>query len=444
MAQDVHLKQLEAKSFMGIDSSSPIIIDFSKAKKNQNVVKLTGDQGTRKTSTITALMYLLGAAFNIDQKNFKNLNDDTIDLSLDFEHNGEKYKAEVKGTRFSLKSFVKEKWIPESQPKELIRKMVGPLGVSPMFLKEMAGKKQIQWFKDMFGTDENSSKKEVKLVSDINELFENRREANRTIKNLRGSLTENPLYADYEGNMKKFKTTVSAEKEKAAYEAITKRNRDYEKGKELLVDLGEELSDTQIEIGRLKVQLQEAEKSEKDIQARLEKGRKYVDDNKDVPKEYKKAEQDWMNLSKTISDQNAWKDVVKKQKELDEFETASLLADGALDDLRKSLLALTKTYLPDIEGLEMKIRTGLDEEEEGLYYNGKTLAMLSESELWALFTQIWELKGVRFVFCENANSLGSDAIAILNKLAKEGALIIASEMVRKQDEIEFSIQTKID
>jgi len=126
------------------------------------------------------------------------------------------------------------------------------------------------------------------------------------------------------------------------------------------------------------------------------------------------------------------------------MQSASTQADGAIDKLRLELLKITKTYLPDIEGLEIRLKTGLDEEDEGIFYQGKSFAQLSESELWDLFLVIWAAKDVQFIFCENVNALGSEAIKTLNRLVKEGAVVFASEMERSKKEMEISFSTKIE
>jgi hypothetical protein len=109
------------------------------------------------------------------------------------------------------------------------------------------------------------------------------------------------------------------------------------------------------------------------------------------------------------------------------------------------MLKITKTYLPPIDGLEIQVNTGIDNERaEGIYYNDKTLAQLSESELWDLFMRIWNEKGVRFIFCENINALGSEAIKTLNKLSKDGCTIFATQMDRSKKTIGISFEAKIE
>lgn len=444
--KDLHLKRFEANDFMGISAEDPIIIEFATARKGQGVTKLTGDQGVRKTSTLTAIMYLMGAAFDVDTKNFKNTTDETLDVKMEFDYEKEKYSVEASGNRLVLKKWFKEadKFVTVNEPKTVLRKIFGNLGISPMFLKSMEGKKQITWFKETFGTDEEATRKEKKIIESIDLVFNQRRDVNRDIKSIKGSLSLEPLFQNYEKSLEKFKKPVSAEKEKAAYDELTKKNIQFENAKRTLSSLKDDEIEIENKITDLREQLSKAEKQQLEIKDRIEKGEKWQTENKNIPKEYAAATEAWTNLSKTLAEQEKWKGILKKKKELDDNETASQEADGTLDKLRKDLLKLTKSYLPDIEGLEIRVKTGLDDSEEGIYYQCKTLAMLSESELWALFLQIWAEKDVQFVFCENVNSLGSDAIGILNGLVKSGAQVFASEVIRKQKHMEISFSTKVD
>lgn len=444
--KDLHLKKFEAKDFMGISSEDPIVIDFTEARKGQGVTKLTGNQGVGKTSTLTALMFLMGAAFDIDTKNFKNITDDTIDVNLEFEYQKEQYQVTASGTRLILKKFMKEadRFINVGEPKTVLRAIFGNLGVSPMFLKGIAGKKQIEWFKETFGTDAEATRKEKKIVEGIETVFVQRRDVNRDIGSLKGALKLEPLYVNYEKSQEKFKKPISAEKEKAAFDELSKKNSQFEKSKQTLSDLKEEQIDNQHEIDQLREKLAAAEKESLAINDRIEKGEKWISDNKSIPKEFATANEAWLNLSKTLAEYEKWKGILKKEKEMHENEEVSKQADASLDKLRKDLLKLTKSYLPEIEGLEIKVKTGLDDTEEGIYYNDKSLAMLSESELWDLFLLIWADKGVQFVFCENVNALGSSAVATLNRLVKEGAQVFASEMLRKQNHMTITFSTKIE
>lgn len=444
----IELKQFEAKDFMGIDQSNPVVIDFTKARKGQNVVTIRGDQGTNKTSTITALMYLMGAAFNVDMKSFVNLNDEALDVKLEFEDSeGNQYKAEATTSRLTLKQFFKTpgKFVSVDSPKATLRKIFGNLGVSPMFLKEVEGKKQIEWFKETFGSDEEAGKKEKRLIENLQTLTDQRREVNRDIKRVKGALESEPLYINYEESQEKFKSAPSPKKEKEKYDELREKNEQYQKAKDGLTGLKSSLKEKQNEIQQLEQRLADLRKSEETIATRISDGEKYINDNKNIPKEFEAANDEWMNLSKKMRDHDNWKEIVKRKKELDELEDASVKADGQIDKIRLDLRKLTKGYLPEIEGLEIKLKTGIEDTQEGIFYNEKSMAQLSESELWDLFERIWEQKNVQFIFCENVTSLGSEAIKTLNRLVKEKkAQVFATEMDRKKNTSEIIFSAKID
>lgn len=443
--KDLNLKEFEANSFMGINSEDPVVITFP--KKN-GIVLLKGNQGTRKTSTLTALMHLMGAAFGFDTKNLYNNEDETIDVNLTFEYNGVEHVATQSGSRLTLKKFYKEadKFIQESSPKETLRNIFGNLGVSPMFLKNLDGKKQIQWFKDTFGNDEEATRKEVKLKKDLTTAMSSRKDANRDKKNLAGWLAESKLAQNYEKNLKNFSTPVTIEKEQEKYNAAMAKKREYDDNDARIKNTEATIATREQQIAEMEAKLVEARKVLQDAKDGVERGKAWMEENKKAPKEFETAQVDFMNASKKIEEYRDWKEVVRKKKELDAFEEASTLLTGQIDNLRIEMRKLVKKYLPDIEGLEIKIATGIDDEieEDGIFYNGRSLAQLSESELWDLFLLIWEQKDVQFIFCENINSLGSDAINTLNRLAKEKkAQIFASEVDRKKNTMEISFTAKV-
>lgn len=444
---DIHLKQFEANSFLRIDSESPIVIDFTKARKGQNVTLLKSDQETGKTSTLYALMLLMGASFNFDAKNLINKKDETIDIDLKFSYEGNDYQVSQSGNRLSLKKYFKDagKWISENSPKETLRKMFGSLGVSPMFLKDVDGKKQIEWFKKTFGTDEDVSKKELKKTQELKTIFDQRREVNRGIKDITGFLNESKLYNNYEANQKKFAKPISGEKEKEKLEELGIKKNKFETAKNGLDQLKIGEKNLVAKVERLKEELAAAENELKTTRSRIEEGNKFIASSNGIVKEYEAANEAWLNIGKTLAEQSEWKTVLKKEKELIEMQEASTTADGTIDRLRLELLKITKTYLPEIKGLEIRLKTGLDDEDEGIFYNGMSFAQLSESALWDLFLEIWAEKDVQFIFCENINTLGSEAVKTLNRLVKENkAQVFASEMERSKKEIEITFLTKIE
>lgn len=443
--KDIHLKNFEGRSFLGIDSDNPVVIDFTRARKN-GVTKLKGNQGTNKSSTIMALMSLMGAAFNFDLKHFVNRKDDTIDASLSFVYDGAEHEVIQSGTRVALKRHYKEtdKWIPEGTPKETLRRIFGNLGVSPMFLKDLAGKKQIEWFKQTF-SNEDTSTRENKLLKQLAEVLDQRKEVNRAAKLLQATLEASPLYQNYEATAKKFATKIDAQAERAKLDALRESMTQYNR---VCSTLDQLRSDVKYEEGRVEAArraLEEAEERLGNKKKQVAASEKHIAENKSIQKEFNAANDAWINIAKHLNEQNEWKYLQGKEKEYNEMLDASQQADGSVDKLRKELLSITSTYLPKIKGLTIKVKDGLDDEDEGIFYQGKSLAQLSESELWDLFLEIWEDKGVQFIFCENINALGSQAVATMNRLVKEHkAQIFATEVDRTKNTMEISFNTKIE
>lgn len=443
----LELEKFEANSFAGISSTSPVIIDFTAKRKNQNVVEFLGDQGTGKSSTLMGILYAMGATFNIDKKKLLNSIDSAIDETLSFKYEGESYQVIAKTARIELKKLNENgKWSAVDSPVAMLRKMFGPVGLSPFSVKEMKGKDQIKYFQDMFGSGEDASKKMKKLEDDIEVLFSQRRDVNRDAKALSSALELEPLFQNYEKSQERFKKPVSADKEKKAFEEMSEKKKQYEKASETLKELGGDISDKEIEIGELKVKLATAEKELVSMNERLEKGKKWVADNKSVPKQYEEAQASWLNLAQVLADYDKWKQILVKEKTLVETQELAVNATAQLDDLREKLLKLTKSCLPKVEGLEIKVAAGLDKTDkpEGVFFNDQAIHELSESEFTDMWCQIWDAAGVNFIFIENTTSMGSGAVATMNRIAKNGGIIFGTHMERSTKDMSVVFKSKLD
>jgi len=446
---DINLERFEANSFMGIDSSKPVIIEFTKRRKNQNIVELVGDEALCKTSTICGIMYAMGAAFDINKKQLFNKKDGKLDASLKFTYEDEKYEVVVTDDRLSLKKYNEDdgKWKKQDEPGATLRKIFGPVNLSPFVLRTMRGKDQIEYIQDLFGSGDDTKKKHAKLEADYDDLFAKRRDVNRDIKNLKGALDVEPLYQDYEGSTEKFKTAPNAKKEKAELDALVEKNSLYEKAKNGLDSLKQNKQRQESAIKELEDKLAYEKKSLELTNNRIEEGNAYIKANKDVPEKYAAANTAWMNLSKKIAEYEKWTSVLEKEKDLKKLESATTKATQQLSDLDLEMLKLTSSYLPKLPGLKLKVRPSIDKDKEeiGLYYNDMTMAQLNESEFAKLWAKIYAEKEMSFLFFENVSSLGSGAISVINELAQEeGVMVFGSRMDRKKKSLEISFSTKID
>lgn len=447
---DINLERFEANSFMGIDSSRPIVIDFTKRRKNQNIVELVADEALCKTSTICGILYAMGAAFGINKKQLFNKKDGKLDVNLKFTYDEEKYEVVVSDDRLTLKKFNEDegKWQKQDEPVATLQKIFGPVGLSPFILRTMRGKDQIEYVQDIFGSGDDTKKKHAKLEADYDDLFGKRRDVNRDIKNLKGALDVESLYQNYEESAERFKTPIVADKEKAAYDGISKKNREYVDYKNsILPHKKSQFSELQTQIAQLEKQLAVAKEKSVEMKTSIDKAEKWIDDNKTIPVLFKKADADWLNLSQKIADQKKWNDILQKEKELKSNEKASEKATTQLADLDLEMLKLTSSYLPKIPGLKLKVRPSIDKDKEeiGLYFNEFTMSQLNESEFAKLWAKIFTEKEMNFLFFENISSLGSGAINVINELAKEdGVMVFGSRMDRKKKSLEISFNSKIE
>lgn len=447
---NIELELFQANSFMGIDRTRPVVVDFTKRKKNQRVVEFVGDEALCKTSSICGILYAMGAAFDINKKQLFNTKDGTIDESLKFSYDGDRYEVVVSGDRLILKKFHEDsdKWKKEDEPVATLKKMFGPVGLSPFALRTMKGKDQIEYIQDLFGSGQDTKKKHRALEEAYDELFDKRREVNREIKNLTGALNTEPLYINREESEKAFTVKVTADKERKAYEEISTKNREYLNYQNNTQPNNERiLREKTSKVAELQKQLKAALEEEKKAVDVVDKGKKWLSDNKNIPTEFAKADKDWMNLSTKLKEQDKWNDILQKEKALREYEAATVRATSQLIDLESEMMKLTASYLPKIPGLKLKFKPSIDKDKEevGLFYNGMTMAQLNESEFAKLWARVFVEKNISFLFVENLNSYGSGAVSVLNELAKEdGVLVFGTRMDRKKKSLEIVFNAKIE
>lgn len=450
--EKLELVRFEADSFMGIDKTDKVVIDFTKMRKNR-FVELAGDQGKGKTSTLLGLMYAMCGNVPLEKKRLMNSIDKDISEQLEFKHNNENYRIEVSATRINLKKEVKEgKWTVQPSPVEMIKEIFGPVGMFPVHAKELDGRKQIKFFQDMFGSGEDASKRMKKLEEEIETVFSDRRDINRDIKTISSALEIEPLFQNREQSEERFAKTISAEKEKKAFDELSKKKADFDRYKSSLEILEIDHNSALEKIKELEQQLAEARSYAEEVGERVEKGKQWVKQNESIVPEFEKANSEWINLSKTLSDQEKWKEILKREKALIEKQDLSLTKTAELDDLREKLLKEVKKCLPAVDGLTIKVATGIDKEDkqEGVFYtvpgkeNEQGIHELSESEYADMWCKIWEATEVPIVVIENISSFGSTFIKTLNQFVKNGGTVFYSKMDRKLKELQVEFKSKVE
>lgn len=453
--EKMELLYWKPSSVLGINKGDNILIDFTALRKNKGFIEFMGKQGTKKSSALMGIAYNIGAELGLDKKRIFNSLDNDLAEEISGKRGGETYKVKVSASRFSVEKETEDgnwKNVSEDTPGAMVKNLFGKPGIFPMEPKQMKGRKQIEFFHNMYGSGEEASKKMQKLEKEYDDKFAERRDINRDAKLLIGSLETEPLYQNREASEKRFAKPVSADKEKKAYDEKQKANSDYDRYKANLDILKASKLDIRNTIDRLKNELAAAEVEEKDISARIEKGDKWMSDNKSIPKEFEAANKEWLNLSTLLSDYNIWKDLLKKEEQLTEKQEQSITLTGELDALNEKILKATNECLPKIKGLTAKVATGIDKKDkpEGMFYlvpgkkEEQPLHELSETEYADMWCVIWEHEGTQFIFIENLSSYGDSMIKTLNQFVKNGGYVFYTLQQRGQAKMSITFKDKVD
>jgi len=448
------LTEYDGKSFRGISKNDSVFIDFSKMRKNQGFVELTGKQGTKKSSTLLGIAYAMGAELGIDKKRLFNSIDNDLDEELVGKKGNQEYKVEVGPSRILVKRKVgDDKWkaADDDTPAAMVKNLFGPVGLFPD-IQKMKGRQEIEVMQNMFGRGEEASRKMQKLEAEYDKKFADRRDINRDANLLKGALEVEPLFQNYESSLKKFDKPISAEKEKRAYEDIVKKKNDYEKYVSALDDLKDAAKQTDDEIENLEIKLKALKESKKELDERVVKGNKWLDENKSIIKEHAAIEKDWLNLSQTLTQYEKWKDILKKEAQLVSKQEESQTLTAELDELNEKILKATNDCLPKVKGLTAKVATGIDKngKPEGMFYlvpgkkQEQPIHELSETENADMWCVIWEEMGTQFIFIENMPSFGDSMVTTLNQFVKNGGTVFYTQMDRAKEELSVTFKSKID
>lgn len=448
-------KKLTVNSFGGINKNSPIVLDLQKFySTGKRIAKVSGDQGTGKSSLLHAIMYAAAMDFDFKLVNLVNLEDGTISEEFEFEKDGKNFKVKATKSKFELLRLFRdgddERWIAESDPKTNVKKLIGQVATSPMFLKQMDAKKQIDWLYSMLEVPQEIKDKEASYKESLKTATSSRTEANKSYEGLKKLLSENELYQKWEESEKLYAEEKSSESEKKKVDELEGKKTQFtaaiqkvETLKRTVAEKENSIDEIEAEIERLQQKLKDTKSELSETKKSLKTGEKWIEDNKSVNEEYEAARESYMNIERYLVAKSQWEAVKKKKAEMDEFETLVQNFDAQKDQLRQNLRDLSSEALPRIEGLQVITDDSIDGMEMGIYLNGKTPAQLCESELFDFYFQLVLLKKIPILVIENLNSLGSNVVETLNKLAEQGAYIWYSEMNRHQNKLKIEFSEKI-
>lgn len=441
------------------DPENGIVVFFP---PEHRYVEASGDQGVGKSSFLSMVKE---AAGHLALGRFINRKDDSKKYTEEFETpDGRLYRVVATKTQFDLFEIMKDEngnslKDPKGReitsrvgtPKDMVKKMVGPAGKSPLEVAAMDPAKQVEWFRTVVKLAPDQLALENELKNNINTTYEKRKKANAKTNELTKVLENNPYYREYEKWMNFFNEDNTNRYKNVDQEIkdVQQRHSDYMDQHRLSLELHEtkqelanDIENIQEQIKRLHERLANTQQEYVKVEDQIQKVDLYLVQNKTVLTEYESSTQLVREASEYFQQQGQFNAMIEK---LQEYNTASDLAinlDGKLEELRKLKKDFDVSVTPAVEGLEVVTPTE-DDKREGAFYKQMPLEMLAESEQWEWYTQLAKCCGIRVMYIENISSLGSGSIAKFNEFIEQGGYVFATRMDVEQKNLRVTFSTKV-
>ncbi len=436
-------KKVSIENFGGIDESSPITIIFDETYKG--LTTMSGDEATGKSSVIQCLEALMGDNFS---EYYVNKKTKAIGGTLEFISDGKQYKTRVTTKSFKLEVLNdvagKEKWVGVGEDKTLIRKLL-PFATSPDILQSKSGVEQVEWLKKLAGT----SVDDTALAEQYKKAYSERTGKNKEVTIYKKQLIDTGLFIDESKDVvptpqfQTLKETVDGIDIDKVLSMQDTELSDLRKKEQTLNKAKAEFETFEYQISEKQKRIKEIEEEIAQLEERKVNGKKYLDENKDLPEQVQKVE---TKLEETKEIKRQKENVLSTSKLYETFKNVSaqaLTLTNQIDKITADRLAIAKTFTPDIPNFEVVLKT-LDNE-GGLFLNGINIAALSESERYSLCLQIWQHFKISVVFIENISSLGSHAMDIVQMFIANGGKVFATQMKRGKNKmsVSFSLTNEI-
>jgi len=444
------LKNINIQSFKGIDESSPVIIDFNEAK---NIVYIKGDEGKRKTSTLEAIMWLMGAAFDV--KIAEMFHDgQPINEEMDFEHEDKTYKVIANGDKIVVKSLregdgtTKDRYVNEPSPKDLLQKIFKKCIIKNDFRYE-SKEKQLEWVGNMFPLPKDAKDAIQSFQGKIKEMRETTRPTiGREMNAAKSVLESNPLFAEWKqkGDALSDEITKMEKKlDKTDISEITGKYNQYKQAETALENFkekektaNEEIAELERQLSDIKLKIQLKTNELDATKGRINDGEAFLVKNKKVLAEYEKAIKDQNEVSDKRIRISDYERLIRDHAVYNEKSDEYIKIDSLIQQATAQIKNIKADYVPEIPGIDFVYDDEMQDNqvtrERGIYYKGHNIRTISGSEYVQCLVKIIRAAGARFIFIDDLATYGSETISYINELADEikpnGGVVFASEMER--------------
>lgn len=439
-----------------IDPHGGIFILFP---PDHRYVEASGDQGTGKTS----LKYLfMEAAGHITLDRFINKKDDDKKYEQTFEGvDGCLYKVKATKTQFDLFEIKRNSEgviekdnrgrqieMKSPKPKELVKKLVGPAGISPMEVAAKKPEEQVEWFRTVVSLSPEQKKFESELNANIMHTYGSRKTHNAKTAELQKLLENNEYYKEHEKWINYFKTTNFDNIEediKNVQLAYSRYSENQHKNFELndkIKNTATEIEQVEENIKALQARLQRLQNSYKELQDENEKVELYLLENKSIVQDNENVMAKVKEASEFNAKKQAFESMVKLLEDYNRVSDTAINLNSQLEEYRELKKRFLAEVAPKVEGLEI-ITPDDEDPRHGAYYKGSQLEILCESEQWEWYTELCKQVGIRVMYIENVSSLGSGSIEKFNEFILNGGYVFATKMDREQKDLRITFNTKI-
>lgn len=446
------LKNITIKSFKGISENSPVIIDFN---GKDNIVKFDGDQGKGKSSSLEAILWLMGYSFDVNIKEMFN-GKNPIDEEMTFIHNEVNYKvvaSKEKVEVFTLREGdgnKADKYMRESSPKDLLNRIFKKCIVRQDFRYDKS-EKQVEWVSELFPMPKEEKQTIIELTKKIESLKKDTRPAiGNEVKKYKTLTESNLLYLEYKERGEALEKEVATLKKKDDKNDISKITTDYNKFVQAsatlktLKDVDKvkvecDILDIERQINDLQIKLELKKSDLLAIDKRIEEGDAYIEKNKSIEKKYADSMALATSANETAIRIQNFESLKVNLQAWNEQEDKYANIDSEIKEMVKAIREVKAEYIPKIEGLEIVTDVEMEDGEIvgndiGIYLNNVNLRTLSGSEYIMTMIKIIRASGSRFIFIDDLATYGSETISYINELAHsikdDNGVIFCSEMSR--------------
>lgn len=455
--------RISIEAFMGIKN-----MDLEWDQEHA-IMGIIGDGGTGKTSI---MKFVKACMDGIIPEESINLETQKAKGYLNFVLNGKAYTIEISKTKKSETVKIRSEQ-DMSGGKEVLRKIVGNVSLSPFALRRMAAGDQTEEFKKIFKIDTTA------LKNDRNKIFQDRRIINAQVKQLKTTLQTEGVLDDKGNVIVSFSEKMERYQEVKILEPVLDQLKEANGIKATLTQKSNELEsnnqkslqiDAFVKDINKQIKILEQRKADHLAQKELLTGQnteieKYIENSSTITilmdgDGEKMMVQDAVEfLEAKVTEYGDHNQVrnnivvnVSKLQQMNDLVESSNIKSGDLDKKDKEIEGYIKSVLPPMDSISIYEPT-FDEEgkpvdtREGIYWNQKPINILSTTETITFGMELQKFvnpDGLPILLFDDFESLGSLGRNAVDYMSASGWQALTAEVDPKQTDLKVILKKSVN